>query len=463
MAEPLPDWTPSPEDLPAEDEMWADVPTYSSTLSGSRPEQVERIHQLIAETEPPTLRALDDIDMPLVPIEEQRHLAALIADGLQDPGPWPLPEDRGLARLSALGEVWYVDGLLRPGRIVVVAAEEGTGKSYAISGELGIRLAAAGGSFAGTWPVLVNGPVLVLSEMHRDDDFERESTITRSLGLERESLKGSYFRLDLMTAAGDKPALMVDEWRDWITGWLRKREAVLLVVDTATGATQIKPWGEEIQAVYRSLRRMLEAVPALAVVLVLHMRKPTGKGDRRLSDVMGEWGRWCDVVVLMENEGSNLDHVRITVRKRVPRERRIVATKTGGLLVDAKDIAMAGPKVPGEKVLAAVQANPGLTMAELATAIGVSKDTAARYVKALPTELETIKGTARSGPGAAVRVHLIAASPQINAQARASMGAATGGQGSPHAARTYISAATPASIDEDLAEMAKDVDAEALI
>ena len=38
------------------------------------------------------------------------------------PAPFPEPEDRGTATLSALGGVEYVDDIIRPGRIVVVAA-----------------------------------------------------------------------------------------------------------------------------------------------------------------------------------------------------------------------------------------------------------------------------------------------------------------------------------------------------
>jgi hypothetical protein len=53
---------------------------------------------------------------------------------------WVEPEDRGYAVLSELGGVEYIEDLIRPGRIVVWAAEEGTGKSYAVNGELAIRV-----------------------------------------------------------------------------------------------------------------------------------------------------------------------------------------------------------------------------------------------------------------------------------------------------------------------------------
>jgi hypothetical protein len=97
---------------------------------------------------------------------------------------FPEPEDRGFAVLSERGKVEYVkDFGVRPGRIVVVAAEEGTGKSHAIVDELALRVAHAGGSFAGTWPIVQRGNVLVLSEMHSDDDWQREEVTLASLDL----------------------------------------------------------------------------------------------------------------------------------------------------------------------------------------------------------------------------------------------------------------------------------------
>jgi hypothetical protein len=288
------------------------------------------------------------------------------------------PEDRGLASLSPLGDTWYVGDLIRPGRIAVVAAEEGTGKSYAITGELGIRVATAGGAFAGTWPVLATGPVLVLSEMHGDDDYEREGVILGSLGLTRDALRDRYYRLPLATAAGDRPALQVAEWRAWVAAWLRLRGALLVIFDTATAAAQVDPWGDEIHGVYRGLRAMLAEHPALAIVLVVHLKKPQGQGKRRISDVLGEWGRWCDVLLLLEADG--VTRVLLTSRKRVRSERRIVATKAGGLLVDPVDAdELAGPRVPQADVMAAVRSHPGIGYLELGALLGVSKDTAGRY------------------------------------------------------------------------------------
>jgi hypothetical protein len=324
-----------------------------------------------------------------------------------DPGgelvAFPEPEDRGLAVPSDLGTTEYVADLIRPGRIVVVGAEEGTGKSFAMDSELGIRVAVAGGAFAGTWEIVQRGPVCYLSEMHPDDDYERETAVLQALHIERHALSGKYYRLSLATAAGGAPCLTVPEWRAWFTGWARDHGLLLAIFDTATGATQIDPWGRSIQEVFTNLRAMQEAYPALAIVLLVHLKKPNGHGERRLSDVLGEWGRWCDVVMLLERDSDT--RTKVTVRKRVRRERRIAAMKAGGLLVDPVDLAEAqGTKVPLDAVLAAIAAEPGIDYATLGKRLDVSKDTAGRYVTALvaagrvETRMETrptVKGPRR--------------------------------------------------------------------
>ncbi|MDP9269699.1 MAG: AAA family ATPase [Chloroflexota bacterium] len=343
----------------------------------------------------PLLEVIDDSSPPEIVAAERRAIErkrALNASG------WLEPEDRGLARLSTLGTVEYVEDWLRPGRIVTWAAEEGAGKTFAMA-ELGIRLALAGGSFAGTWPVLALGPVLVLSEMHPDDDYQREATILESLGFARPQLAGGYYRLPLMTAAGGEPPLKVDAWRGWVTGWLREQNALALIVDTATAATNVDPWGPEIQGVYHGLRLMLDEYPELAIVLVVHLKKPQGRGERRISDVLGEWGRWCDVLVLQENDGASLTRTKLTVRKRVRRERRIIATKSGGLLVDPEELQAAGPKVPLGAVLEAIAATPGIDAKALGALLGVSKSTAGRYA-AMAEEIGQVRHDERGSRGA---------------------------------------------------------------
>ena len=349
-----------------------------------------------------------ELERPLT-VDEIQMIAMIDAARLErerGAGAFLEPEDRGHAKLSELGELEYVEDLIRPGRIHLVAGEEGGAKSYAIQGELAIRVAVAGGSFAGTWPVRETGPVLVLSEMHPDDDYIREQRILETLELERDALRGRYYRLPLMTAAGGPPVLTVDDWRSWVTTWLERQGVVLLVIDTATGASLVDPWGQAIQRVYANLRAMIATYPRLAIVLVVHLRKPQGRGERRISDVLGEWGRWCDVVLMLEADGAN--RTKLSTFKRVRHQRRIAATRADGLLVDPVDLdETGGTKVAMDAVLEAIEAAPGLGYAELGTVLGVSKDTAARYVKALGARVDS----APTGVRGAVRLFLTTAAP----------------------------------------------------
>lgn len=290
------------------------------------------------------------------------------------------PENRGRAVRSALGQVEYVEDLVRPGRILVVAAAEGSGKSYAIDAELGIRVAISGGTFAETWRVATTGGVLLLTEMHADDDFEREATVLAALGLERGALDERYWRQDLATAARDQPALDSAEWRSWIVDWCHQRGIIVQIFDTATGATRSNPWGQDIQATFRNLRAMLAANPALAIILIVHCKKPTGRGGARdITDVIGEWGRWCDVVLMLEQ--ASVGHVKLSTFKRVRHPRRIVAAQRDGLLVEARDISTgSAPKVAPETFVRTVCAHPGLTQVAVAELLHVGKTTIRRYV-----------------------------------------------------------------------------------
>ena len=127
--------------------------------------------------------------------------------------------------------------------------------------------------------------------------------------------------------------------------------------------------------------------------------------------MLGEWGRWCDVVVLMENDGTSLERVKISVRKRVRHERRIVATKRGGLLVEPVDTTDAKPakKVSEDAVMAAVAAQPGITYMELAKVLGVGKSTASGYIADLGDRATPLP----NGPRRQIRVYPTAQPPSI--------------------------------------------------
>ena len=68
--------------------------------------------------------------------------------------------------------------------------------------------------------------------------------------------------------------------------------------------------------------------------------------------------------------------------KRVRQPRRFVATQRDGLLVDPKDLAGVGQtKVSLDKVAAIMATDPRISSADLGKRIGVSKATAARYMR----------------------------------------------------------------------------------
>lgn len=294
------------------------------------------------------------------------------------------PEDMGTAQPSDLAVEAYVDDVVRPGRITTVAAVESTGKSAAME-ELAVRVALAGGKFAGTWPISAQAKVAYCSEMHRDDDLARITTVCRALGFEREDLAAKLYRIDPYTTANGTPPLALPTWRDSTTDWCRVHGVTLLIFDTATTASRIDPWGRAMHELFAGLRSMMAAYPALAVILLVHLKKPAGhRGARGLEDVLGEWGRFNDITLLMEREGD--DHVRLTLRKRVNHERRIVCRKTDGLLVEPTEVEGGHAKVPSDRVLAAIAASPGITYAELAETIGVSRNTAKGYVRGIGRE-----------------------------------------------------------------------------
>jgi hypothetical protein len=308
---------------------------------------------------------------------------------------FPVPEDWGQAVASPLAEVEYVTDLVRPGRILLVAAVEGVGKSY-VRDELAIRLAHAGGSFAGTWPINQRGRVLVLSEMHHDDDIRYRDDVLKALELTRECLVGRYWHHDLATAANGESPLLAPDWRTWVTRWCREHEVIVLFVDTVTTATGgMDSWGQGMVKLFADLRAMLAELPTLGLVLNVHLSKPKGGHQQRdITAVLGDWAKWVDVVVLLEDAGAGT--TKLTTAKRVRRPRTILALRQRGLLVQPSFLggeASSHPKVAPEAFLAAVRATPGIDRKALATLLGVGTDSVHRYAEQAPTQVVERKDT----------------------------------------------------------------------
>jgi RecA-family ATPase len=310
---------------------------------------------------------------------------------------FPEPEDWGLAVASPLAAVQYVEDLLKPGRILLIAAVEGVGKSYADL-ELGVRLAVAGGAFAETWAVQQRSKVWMLCEMPRDDSIGYRDRVLHALDLEPSALVGRFFYRDLMTAANGAPALLDDGWRTWATDWCAHHEVTTMFVDTATtGTGGQESWGEKMVRLYADLRVMQDKLPTLAIVLNVHLNKPNGRGQRTIASVLGDWAKWADIVLLLEEAGEG--RTKLSLRKRVSRPRTIVARQRDGLLVEPMEVGGANERAAKERqLIAKLTEAPNQTRAELATALGWSEDTVKRYAKRMPDVDEWQDGEGRYAP-----------------------------------------------------------------
>ncbi len=90
---------------------------------GARLRQMDAENRAAIEADPVLRAQADELFPPWEgPAKEHERL------GYPPPSTWPEPEDRGTATLSDLGDVEYVEDLIRPGRIVVWAAEEVRGQ-----------------------------------------------------------------------------------------------------------------------------------------------------------------------------------------------------------------------------------------------------------------------------------------------------------------------------------------------
>lgn len=332
---------------------------------------------------------------------DAREMLAEYAEGktLTELG-FPEPLDAGIAQPSDLADHWYVRDIIRPGRITLWAAEEGSGKTMSLNGEIAVRFCTdAGGSFAETWPVEASGNMLILSEMHADDCLAYETMALTSLERTRDALTGRLYRLNVETAASGDAPLDSPEWTVGIVGWMREHGIKILVIDTVTSASDKEVFGTPVSELYRTLRSMIDALPNLAIVLVVHFKKPQGRSgnSRGLSDVLGQLGRRNDITILQQNDGPLGERAKISNHKRVGQHRMVIATKRGGLLVDPMSATTAGQtKVSQEGFLAVLAENPGISQRALATKIGVTPSTVAKYAKEAGDAVRTEFGPNRS-------------------------------------------------------------------
>jgi len=248
--------------------------------------------------------------------------------------PEPAPDLPDLSEAACLVtppdvDAWYIVGLIRPGKLVYIAAGEGVGKSY-VRKEAELRLAAGHGVLIGHYPIA--GPVRVGTideENGPDEEWRREEELLPRLGLVRADLAGRYFRgsfLGLNLNAASSQA------------YIRRQVATfaldVLFLDTG-GSMVDEEYGAPLKGAVRFLRSLIREHPTLAIVVCVHMVKPprgpniAAPKRRALTDVMGQWTRQADVVAVMTDLGNDRVRWELAKRRGVPKSAGILDYSDG--------------------------------------------------------------------------------------------------------------------------------------
>jgi hypothetical protein len=268
------------------------------------PKDRESVERAIGDVE--TKFAADPIDQPVT----EEAVAAVVSEfEVIDASTATAPPDV---------DDWLVEDLLRPRQLAVLASTEGVGKSN-IRLELGIRYACGYGALFDTYGMGKAGDVLVFDEENGPrEEFTREEAMLASLGLVRSIHMVLYHRihysgLDLESA--------VD--REAFDRLLTEYAPQLVILDTA-GAMVGEEHGKDFKKVIAFLKSMKEKHDC-AIVMVVHLVKPPRDGktagqklERTITDVMGQWTRSADVLMLV-SETEDDEVILFRVRKRVPR------------------------------------------------------------------------------------------------------------------------------------------------
>lgn len=271
-------------------------------------------------------------------------------------------------------DVALVEDLVRPGSIVVLAAPEGLGKTR-MAQELAIRCAAGRGAVFGRYRVPRPIRVALIDEENGEAQLWREEeAVLAALDVSRAALDGlwrvSFAGLHL--ARPDRQA--------WLRAQLHRARPELVIIDTG-GAVVDDEWGPSLKDGIRFLRELIRDFGCAFVILV-HLTKPgrersPGAGGERihgsaLSDVMGQWTRHADVVLVASDLGA--DRVRLAVRKRITPSTVILA-KAGGLWNYVADAdAPVSRERTEDRVLAAIAAGAA-TALEIAELLEMPKRT----------------------------------------------------------------------------------------
>jgi hypothetical protein len=297
--------------------------TYSSSISGDRPEELAHIHRLVAETPPPPPLWEGVEAAPAIPgwgPNEQR--AAL---GLR-----PEPELVATMTEPVDSERWIAKGCLRPNTMMLIVGSRGDRKSHLRKDmEFALATGGIGGPLWGAFDVL-SGPlrVLVLDEDNGPpEEYRRDQEHLASRGLVREQLT-NLWRLSWSGLLLERPTDQA-----WLVDIVERIGIEVLVLDPLGQFYGVAERREDMMPVVKFLRGLLRRFPSLTIVLVHHVRKPGANVKARtglsLDDVRGaEWADRADVVALVSSLGEG--RVKVELTKRVPPTTVILQHEDGG-------------------------------------------------------------------------------------------------------------------------------------
>ncbi len=241
-----------------------------------------------------------------------------------------LPDLADVSTLEAPATLddWYFRDLLRPGKLMLIAASEGVGKSY-IRKEMEIRLATGTGALFGHYLACRSVRVGTVDEENGpDEEWRRDEELLAAIERTRKDLGDRYRRASFL-------GLNLNDRRT--QDYLRRQVGMgmdVLFLDTG-GSMVDEEYGAPLRGAIRFLRTLLRQYPTLSIVLSVHMVKPsrdpkaTTSKRRPLSDVMGQWTRSPDVVAVLTDLGADRFRWELVKRRGVARSAGIVDYSSG--------------------------------------------------------------------------------------------------------------------------------------
>jgi hypothetical protein len=291
--------------------------------------------------------------------QNEEHAVHVIADRVRRKaddalaiGRDPRPINVAQAEPPAEDEPWLVEGLIRPGKLVLLSGPPSVAKSW-----IRVQLEASAGSgmpaFLDRYGLRRRLRILVLDEDNgRDEEYRREEAMLAHLELLRDDLD-TVHRISLAGVQLDQLA-----WQQWLRGLIVELELDLLIIDPISETHGGKELRDDpaFAALRRFLKQLKTDFPATAVVAVHHTRKlPSAERyqERGLEDVRGQWGQTPDAVIVMSPLGDS--RVRWTTHKRVPRTSLILEQLASGPFRVVADDQVRKPSTD-DRLLAAIDA-----------------------------------------------------------------------------------------------------------